>query len=179
MQRRRGTRTPAIALLAAGAWVAGCAADTVAPEPFQPPARYRVQATAGGVDAGLRIDCALDLVFEWTGLERLEQSGRVYVSSGGGEAERAVTRPDGTGLAFMPLLVVEEHFLRMRPGGAIVLESPVDVDTGVPFYLGLGRMEGVVTGPSTAEGTWSCAPLESPADPVGTVQGTWTLAPVG
>lgn len=148
------------------------------PEQFRPPPAYVVMGEAGGAVGALTIDCAFELAFEWDGAERLE-TGRVYVASGGGEAERRVLRPDGSGLSFAPTLVLEEHHLRLLGGDSLVLESLVDLETGVPFYEGIGRMPGVVTGPHTAQGSWSCAPVDAGGDSVGVVAGSWRLEPRG
>lgn len=172
-----GTR-PAAAL----AWgvilvqAAACGSDPAGPEPFEPPARYTVTGEASGTNAGITVSCTMDLVFEWTGLVRLE-TAQVYVVSGGGEVERSIRRPDGSGLVFAPTLFIEESHVRLLGSDSIALQTPADLETGIPFYEGIGDMRGRVTGPGTAEGTWTCGQLDIDEDRAGSVPGTWRLAP--
>lgn len=163
------------------AWVgmlvatAGCSSSTE-PELFQPPARYTVTGQASGTNGGFTVSCTMDLVFEWDGLERLE-TGRVYVTSGGGEVERTIERPDGSGLVFTPFLFSEDNHVRLLAGDSIALQTPVNLETDIPFYEGIGDMRGRITGPGTAEGTWTCGELEIDEDGAGPAEGTWKLAP--
>ncbi|HSM07377.1 MAG TPA: hypothetical protein VK858_22300 [Longimicrobiales bacterium] len=166
------TRAAALTgLLAATA----CGNGPTDPESFQPPNRYAVVGSASGTAGTSTIACAFEFVLTWDGAERLEMGGRVFVASGVGEVERRVQGPDGSGTSFTPVLGLEEHWLRMTGGDRLLLESPADLDTGIPFWDGIARMPGVITGPATARGTWSCAPTGVAGDSVGTVDGTWRL----
>lgn len=156
--------------------LAACTADLADPEFFEPPTLYTVTGEASGSNGGFTVTCTMDLVFEWNGHERLEV-GRVYVTRGGGEVERTIERPDGSGLVFTPFLFSDENHVRVLGADSVALETPENRDTGIPFYDGLARMEGRVTGPGRAEGTWTCGQLDIDEDGAGAVEGTWRLAP--
>lgn len=172
----RGWRTVAPAWMAVMVATAGCDGDPAEPEIFELPARYTVTGQAAGTNDGYTVSCTMDLVFEWDGLERLE-TGRVYVTSGGGEVERTIERSDGTGLVFTPFLSSDENHVRLIGADSIALETPVNLATDIPFYEGIGRMTGRVTGPGTAEGAWTCGALLLDEDGAGPAEGTWRLEP--
>ena len=144
---------------------------------FEPAARFTLRGEAEGTAASLAIRCAMDLAFTWDGSERLETGGPVYVTMGGGEVVREIEQEDGTGLSIAPLLFSPENHIRLLPGDRVELSTPANIGTGVPFYESIGLMSGRVTGRSSAEGSWTCAPFGSPQDSVGAVQGTWRLGP--
>ncbi len=169
----------AIALVLAAA--AACGSDPTLPEEttFRPPAQYTLRGEATGTAGSLTIQCAMDMVFTWDGSERLEASGRVYVTEGGGDVARDVLQPDGSGMSLKPFLFSRENHIRLLGGDSLELVTPINVGTGVPFYEAIGHMTGHVSGPSSAEGTWTCAPFDIPQDSVGSVVGTWRLEGAG
>ena len=172
----RGWRTGVPPWLVVLIATVGCGGSPAEPEVFEPPARYAVTGQAVGANDGFAVSCTMDLVFEWDGLERLE-TARVYVTSGGGEVERAIERPDGTALVFTPFLFSQENHVRLLGADGVALETPVNLGTGIPFYEGIGRMTGRITGPGTAEGTWTCGALSIDEDGAGPAEGTWRLEP--
>lgn len=155
---------------------AACSAGPTETEMFEPAARYTVTGEASGTNGDVTVSCTMDLAFEWDGMVRLE-TGQVYVTTGGGDVERTIERPDGTGLVFSPFLFSEDNHVRLVGADSIALQTPENFDTGVPFYDGIGDMRGRITGPGSAEGTWTCGQLEIDEDRAGSVQGTWRMAP--
>ncbi len=167
-----------LGVLAVLAAVAACSEGMGPDEPaFEPAAVYSLRGQASGTVAGLSIQCAMDLVFEWNGASRLE-TGLVYVTAGGGDIERVVLDADGNGISVAPFLYSPENLVRVLDDGGLELTTPVNLGTGVPFYEAIGRMTGHVTGPGAAAGTWTCAPFDIPQDSVGAVPGTWKMEPL-
>lgn len=155
---------------------AACTPGATEPGTFDLPHRFRVMGQAAGTNAGIEVGCTMDLVFERRG-PGPDASG-IYVASGVGEVERTIEHPDGSGLVFTPFLGSDDHRVRLVAPDSVILETPVNLGTGIPFYDGIGRLAGRITGRDTAAGVWTCGDLALDEDGGGSVDGTWRLAPL-
>lgn len=142
------------------------------------PDRFHVRGQAAETVGDLEISCRLDLVYERTGFVNDPEHGRVIRVEWGGDAQRTVLAPDGSGISLAPFMHSPDGQVHRFEGGRIEIVSPINLESGVPFYVELGRLAGRLTGDGHGTGQWACAPFEVRGDSVGTIVGTWTLEPL-
>ncbi|HEX5765162.1 MAG TPA: hypothetical protein VFY27_06315 [Woeseiaceae bacterium] len=166
----------------------GCG-DFVSPLGRTLPPELLLRATAEGVDAGLSIECAVNGHLELEPEVIDDGNHRVQHGSAGGEALRALQRPDGSGVQFWgdyQMATLEVH----RIGADSIEIRDVGIYSDVVpsrFWSEFLVFRGHAT-PNEwsagiiARGAWTCYPMDTPPssgeyhDPVGTIVGTWTLS---
>ncbi len=139
------------------------------------PGMFALTGTAEGMHGEFSIECALDLRFEVIQGDREASSG-LLIAQGGGEALRTVLDPEGAGIGLRPDLYSPAAEVHLLPGDSVEFVTPLNQDTGVPFYDSLAVMRGHRTA-SGAEGTWSCGPFLTRDDTAGVVTGPWEIRP--
>jgi hypothetical protein len=156
-------------------WTLGCGegpTEVIAP---RLPANMRLDATASGVAGDRTIDCALHYQI------RLTADGAL-TGTWGGEASRQSLLPDGSGIAFFADAASD---LRIDPLSASRVRlisygqgRPLEPDGTSRFWDGILVLEGDYDeGASTVTGVWTCHPMDTRGDDVGSIAGTWTAGP--
>lgn len=139
------------------------------------PPRMRLSATAAGTTEGRTIDCHLDFVVELAP----EGSGAWAVM--GGEIFRRSLDDTEAGAAFWGDAYYEDLRISVTGDGALTLTAwqagaPMPPVTDSRFWDGLRTFQGEMgPAPGLASGAWSCRPMDSHGDSVGTVVGEWSL----
>jgi hypothetical protein len=154
--------------------LAGCATSPDEPNAHLPAAMSLV-ATAQGIVAGRTIDCSLHFTID------LERDG-ARDGTWGGEASRKSLLPDGSGIAF---LADASSQVRVEgvPGNGVRLVSyregrPIAADGQSRFWDGILALEGTyASGNRTISGAWTCHPMDTRGDDLGSVDGTWIARP--
>ena len=142
------------------------------------PDDFRVRGQAEGTVDTLQITCRLDLTYERKGFVNDPEHGRVIRVEWGGDAERTVLAEDGSGISLAPFMHSPDGQVHLLDDDRIEIVSPINFESGVPFYVELGRLAGRLLPGGRAHGRWSCAPFEVRGDSIGTVVGTWMLEPM-
>ncbi|MBX3134235.1 MAG: hypothetical protein KF689_12710 [Gemmatimonadaceae bacterium] len=155
----------------------GCAQEPTGPSrQFAIPANPKLIAEATAWDGAMHVDCWIDFSVH------LEPRGDHWFGTWGGEAHRKAVDATGAGVAYFA-----DAFSQVRvdvsPTGAVTLATYRDDALLSPsgdsrFWDGIlefrGRMV-PVEHPIIAEGEWSCRPMDTHDDSIGTVTGIWQL----
>lgn len=114
---------------------------------------------------GLSVDCSLGFIVEISGEVSRTPEVVEYVATMGGDANRSLLRPDGSGVAFranafFPRLQVL-HLLPDRVQ-LVSLDFPPDgPSSGSRFWDELRFFDGFLNADGSIEGEWLCAPLDT------------------
>jgi hypothetical protein len=142
----------------------GCHDDDGGPAELRLPTFFELNATASAAEGDLTVECALGFVVEISGEVSRTSEIVEYLAVMGGEAERLLQRPDGSGVilsafAHYPRLQVL-HILPDRVQ-LVSLDFPPDgPSTGSRFWDELRFFDGVLDEDGTITGEWLCAPLD-------------------
>ena len=161
--------------------VAACDDDPANPDegPFDDlPPTLELNGSASIVLAdGRTAECTLFYRIELNDDGTIAGEGRMYRGTAGGDATRTVLQQDGSGFSFWPHLH-SEATIRATPDSIELMADGHDTET-VRFYQGIMHLAGVRTGPGSAHGDWSCAPLDLNSggwlDTAIVAPGTWTI----
>ena len=123
-----------------------------------------INAVASAEEGDLSVNCSIGFVVEITGEVSRTKEVVEYIAVMGGEAERDLRRPDGSGVvlsafAYYPQLQVL-HILPNRVQ-LVSLDFPPDgPSTGSRFWDELRFFDGVLEADRSISGEWLCAPLD-------------------
>jgi hypothetical protein len=175
--RARSTLVPATGL-AIVSLLPGCRSSPTAPAPaITLPSSMTLRASAAAVVDGLSIRCRI------TFAAMLDPAHNGQRGTMGGEIERTVLSPDGSGVAFFGDAYYPDLRITIAGDGRARLESyrngQPDRPTGESrFWDALNSLDGVYDGTTRSiSGRWTCRPLDGRGDTTGDVTGTWTLQP--
>lgn len=144
-------------------------------------------AEATGSDAGKDINCHLDIRMTLAGSPERSTDRVIQHGTGGGDAFRGWTNPDGGGISFWADLFIPDLEIHLIGADSIELRSPgSEAVTDSRFWKELGLLPGHTRDANSAagelaHGSWTCWPMDTPPssgeyyDPVGTIPGTWRL----
>jgi hypothetical protein len=131
----------------------------------QLPMFFQLQATAATQQDDLSVECRLGFNVEISGEVSRTDEVVEYLATMGGDAQRILLRPDGSGVnlwanAFYPRLQVL-HLLPNRVQ-LVSLDFPPDSPpSGSRFWDELRFFDGFIGADGTIEGEWLCAPLDT------------------
>jgi hypothetical protein len=150
------------------------------------PMFFELNASASAEDGDLSVTCALGFVVEITGEVSRTREVVEYIATMGGEAERDLRRPDGSGVilsafAHYPRLQVL-HILPNRVQLVSLDFPPNGPSTGSRFWDELRFFDGVLAADRSISGEWLCAPLDVEQggieDDSVFAEGTWTTTEI-
>ena len=134
---------------------------------FPLPRFFHVEASATGTH-DLSITCRFEWGYEVNGTPTLlADGGRRVPVRWGGDAQRTILLPDGSGISLWPHLLAPESHVILGGDGSVELITPVNLEDASPFYQGLRQITGSLEADGTGEGTWTCAPFGPGAAPQG------------
>lgn len=163
----------------------GAEEQTIGHQPL--PASFRVEGESAVQAGDLSISCRFEWLYEVTGRPTVRDDGKREVPvQWGGDAQRTVLLPDGSGLSLWPHLFSPESYVLLDDAGGIELVSEVDLASPSAFYRELGRLQGTLAASGDGEGAWTCAPFGPGAAPegapvedtTGVAAGVWFLTPL-
>lgn len=163
----------------------GTGAEVVGHHPLS--AYFHVAGESATQEGDLSISCRFEWLYEVSGRPReLPDGSREVPVQWGGDAQRTILLPDGSGLSLWPTLFSPESQVILAEDGGIELVDQVNLDAPSPFYQALGRLEGTLEETGNGSGSWACAPFGPGAAPeggpvedtVGVAVGTWSLTPI-
>lgn len=158
-------RGPVSAVLAAALGIAGCGGGHGGDGGPSLPTFFRLDATAFAQQNDLTVNCGIDFLVDISGEISRTPTVVEYIATMGGQAQRSLLRPDGSGIAFSadafyPRLQVL-HLLPNRVQLVSLDNPPGSPPSGSRFWDELRLFDGFLNADGTIEGEWVCAPLDT------------------
>ena len=131
--------------------------------PVLPPRLHLVGEASGEDASGRTASCQLDLMIELKGPPRRVGTTFEYEGTHGGDVNRTVLAPDGSGLSFWADVYWPSTVVRLLPGNRVelVLGDTVRVKTeSGRFWQEIALLRGMMQGTGSGAGAWTCAPFD-------------------
>jgi hypothetical protein len=143
------------------------------------PTYFRMLATAEGTEGGVNVGCSIDFIFELDeGQLVITDESAEAPGTHGGDAARSLLDDEGAGFVFNASAAGEVIATLVFPD-QLALSLPGNETATNAFWQELALFEGTLAADGTANGTWTCAPLEIEqdgyVDDTIYVEGTWEI----